>query len=227
MALLRRWSCLAIAVCVAGSIAAAPIGTKVAAHSADASSSYGIAKKRGISREAVKLHDKLLRVWSDHAIWSWQYTVSKLEGLENQQAVANRLQRNLRDISQVIGTYYGQEMSGELMKLLSQHIQIAGKLIEAVKAGHQAEAEEYKRLWHKNAADIARFLSKLNPNWSYEELKRMMNTHLQLMTEGLHAHLNKNWEAEIIAVDKNQHHLNEMADMLALGIMKQSPKKFK
>jgi len=218
---------VAFAAGIAVAVAAAPVGVKVAAVSADAASSHGIAKKACISREAVKLHDQMRLAWTDHAFWTWSYIVSALAGLEDQQAVLNRLLRNQQDIGRLIVPYSGEAAGKQFTKLLTEHIQLAGKLIDAVKAGQSAEAEEFNRLWYKNASDIALFLSQLNPNWPYEKLKQMMETHLRFLAGEINARLNKNWEVDIATVDKNKHHLIELADLLSIGIMKQFPKKFR
>jgi hypothetical protein len=55
----------------------------------------------------------------------------------------------------------------------------------------------------------------------------MMYMHLKLITDGVVAKLNKDWNANIAAaLDKNQEHLMHMSDFLAEGIIKQFPNKF-
>ena len=50
--------------------------------------------------------------------------------------------------------------------------------------------------------------------------------HLKLITDGVVAKLNKDWNANITALDNNQEHLMHMSDFLTDGIIKQFPNKF-
>lgn len=214
-------------ICLAAAVMAVPIGVKVEAGYRDGISSHGLAKQRAMSPSAVKLHDELRKLWADHVFWTESYIVSALADLEDQQAKLARLLRNQQDIGNAIKPYYGDAAGNELTKLLTAHIQIAGQIITAVKSGNQAEAEKYNRLWYKNAESIARFLSKLNPNWSYEEIKKIFDTHLQMIAEGISARMKKDWAGDIAIFDKNLNHMLHLADIMSAGIVKQFPRKFR
>jgi hypothetical protein len=185
------------------------------------------ANRQGLAPSAVKLKDDLRKLWIDHAIWTRSYIVSALAGLEDQRPVLDRLLRNQQDIGNAIKPYYGEAAGNKLAELLTEHILIAGKIVDAAKSGNQADVEKYNKDWHRNADDIARFLSDANPNWSNKELTDMLYTHLALLSENLAARLKKDWNADIVAFDQGEEHLIKLADVLAEGIVKQFPQKFK
>ena len=179
-----------------------------------------------MDESSVQLQHALRKLWIDHTIWTKSYIVSAISGLDDQEKVLTRLLKNQDDIGNAIKPYYGEEAGNKLAQLLREHIQIAGKVVEAAKSGNQATFKKYNAEWHRNADDIALFLSKANPNWSNEELKELLYTHLQLLTDQVSARLKKDTDAEIVAFDQGEDHIIKLADVLTKGIIKQFPKKF-
>ena len=60
----------------------------------------------------------------------------------------------------------------DLAELLREHILIAVKVVDAAKSGNEKSLKKYNTEWYKNADDIALFLSKANPNWSYQNYRK-------------------------------------------------------
>ncbi len=206
---------MSIALCIA------PLATA-------AQDEWQLAKKTrpGLTLPMVKLKCDMQRLWLEHGSWTHRYIVSALAGLDDKDKVLARLLRNQQDIGNAIKPYYGEEAGNKYASLLTEHIVLAGKIVDALKSGNQVDAEKINKDWHKNADDIARYLSGLNPNWSYQDLKAIWDRHLELITEQLKARLAKDWEADIVAFDKGQDHLVKYANTLSTGIVKQFPNKF-
>lgn len=179
-----------------------------------------------ISPKMVQLKSDMQKVWIDHTIWTRNYIVSALSNLPDQKDVLDRLLRNQQDIGNVIKPYYGEEAGNKLADIMREHILIAGKIVAAAKSGNQAELKKLEKDWHRNADDIAKFLSAANPNWEFKELQDMLYTHLQLITEIVLDRLKGDWKADIAATDKNEIHMIHFADILTEGIVKQFPEKF-
>lgn len=179
------------------------------------------------SPSMVQLKGEMRKLWIDHVIWTRSYIVSNLAGLLDQEQVLARLLKNQKDIGNAIKPYYGEAAGNKLAELLTEHIVIAGKIVNAAKSGNQADLEKFNKAWYKNADDIAKFLSSANPNWKHKQLKDLLDRHLQLLTENVAARLAKNWEADIIAFDQGENHIILLADTLTDGIIKQFPDRFK
>ncbi|WP_170318670.1 MULTISPECIES: glycosyltransferase [unclassified Paenibacillus] len=179
-----------------------------------------------LSSKMVQLKVDMQKVWIDHTIWTRSYIVSAISNRPDQKDVLDRLLRNQQDIGNVIKPYYGEAAGNKLADLLREHILIAGKIVAAAKAGNQADVKKLEADWHRNADDIAKFLSAANPNWPFKTLQDMLYTHLQLITEIVLACLNGDWKADIAATDKNEIHMIHLADILTEGIVKQFPGKF-
>lgn len=179
-----------------------------------------------ISPKMVKLKTDMQKVWIDHTIWTRSYIVSAISNRPDQKDVLDRLLQNQQDIGDVIKPYYGEAAGNKLADLLREHILIAGKIVAAAKDGNKENLKKLEADWHKNADDIAQFLSSANPNWEFKALQDMLYTHLQLITEIVLNCLKGDWKADIAATDKNEIHMIHMADFLTEGIIKQFPEKF-
>ncbi|MFS0917695.1 glycosyltransferase [Brevibacillus sp. 179-C 1.1 NHS] len=194
---------------------------------AEAKESQGnVQQTECIKPKEVKLQGDMRKLWIDHMIWTRGYLVSALAGLEDQEKVLARLLKNQVDIGNAIKPYYGEEAGKKLAELLTEHIVIAGKIIDAAKKGDQGTLDKHNKEWFRNADDIAKFLSSANPNWPEKDIKEMMYTHLKLLSENLQARLKKDWDADIAAFDKGVDHIIAMADVLTAGIIKQFPNQF-
>jgi hypothetical protein len=114
---------------------------------------------------AATLRQDMRTLWSDHVIWTREYIVAALADRPDQQAAANRLMKNQEDIGAAVAAYYGQPAGARLTELLKAHITIAVDLVKAAKAGNGPAEQQADRMWHRNAEEIAEFLSGANPNW--------------------------------------------------------------
>lgn len=179
-----------------------------------------------LSPKMVQLKTDMQKVWIDHTIWTRSYIVSAISNRPDQKDVLDRLLQNQQDIGNLIKPYYGEAAGNKLADLLREHILIAGKIVAAAKAGNQADVKKLEVDWHRNADDIAKFLSAANPNWQFKTLQDMLYQHLQLITEIVLACLKGDWKADIAATDKNEIHMIHLADILTEGIVKQFPEKF-
>lgn len=179
-----------------------------------------------ISPKMVELKVAMQKAWIDHTIWTRSYIVSAISNRQDQKYVLERLLRNQQDIGNLIKPYYGEAAGNKLADLLREHILIAGKIVAAAKANDQAAVKKLETDWHRNADDIAKFLSEANPNWQFKELQDMLYTHLQLIAEIVLSCIQGDWKADIEATDKNEIHMIHFADILTEGIIKQFPDKF-
>ncbi|RCX17777.1 hypothetical protein DFP94_108138 [Fontibacillus phaseoli] len=180
-----------------------------------------------ISPAVFKLASEMRKLWIDHVVWTRNYIVSAVEGLQDQKPVLARLLKNQQDIGDAIKPYYGEAAGNKLAELLREHILIAGKIVDAAKSGQQAEVEKLNKEWYRNADDIIQFLTRANPYWTVKELQPIFYHHLQLVTDAVTARIKKDWDADIRAFDEGQKHILVLADVLSKGIIRQFPDKFK
>lgn len=175
-----------------------------------------------------ELRTNLRKLWEDHTIYTRNVILNIIDDLPGTNEAVARLLQNQVDIGNAIKPIYGAEAGNKLTDLLKEHIVIAADLLKAAKANNDAEFKTVNAKWFRNADDIAAFLSTANPkNWSLEDMKKMMHDHLNLTTQEAVARIKMDYKADIETFDKVRAEILEMSDMLAAGIIKQFPEKFK
>lgn len=180
-----------------------------------------------ISQKQVQFQNDFRRLWIDHVLWTSNYiTSATTAGAEDQKEVLNRLLRNQVEIGDAIKPLYGDEAGTKLTNLLTEHIEIAGQLVNAAIDNNESSVDELNKEWYRNADDIAAFLSSANPNLSQDELDDLLETHLKLVADDLEASINKDWDARIESIDEGVSHIIMMADTISKAVIKQFPDQF-
>lgn len=169
----------------------------------------------------------LRRLWADHVIWTRQYVVAAVGGTPDVEAAAGRLLKNQEDIGGAVVPFYGADAGQALTGLLKQHIMIAVDLIEAAKTGDDEKFKAEDAKWTKNAEEIADLLSGANPNWPVKDVVDLLGLHLSLTKQEVVARLEQDWAADVEAFDQIFTEILTVADVLADGIVKQFPDRFK
>lgn len=179
------------------------------------------------SENAAALRTNMRKLWEDHVTWTRNVILCFTDGLPGKDQAVKRLLQNQADIGNAIKPYYGDEAGNKLTELLNSHIIISADVVTAAIAGNTSALDAANGKWYSNANEISEFLSGANSNWSLADMKMMMNEHLKLTTDEAVYRIEKDYEADVIAYDKVHHEILEMSDMLAAGIIKQFPDKFK
>jgi hypothetical protein len=176
---------------------------------------------------ANDLRTNMRKLWEDHVTWTRNVVCCLTDGLPGADQAVKRLLKNQDDIGNAIKPLYGEAAGNKLTALLHDHIIIAADVVKAAKASDNAALDAANKKWFANADEISVFLSKANPNWKEDDMKKMMHDHLKLTTDEAVARLKKDYDADVAAYDKVHNEILEMSDMLTNGIVKQFPDKFK
>ncbi|MFV8344021.1 hypothetical protein [Flavobacterium sp. XS2P39] len=184
-------------------------------------------KKADSKVSAATLRTNMRKLWEDHVTWTRNVIFCLVDELPGTDQAVKRLLQNQVDIGNAIKPYYGEKAGNKLTELLKPHITITAEVVNAAEAGNTAALNIANKKWYANANEISEFLCKANPKWALADMKMMMNTHLKLTTNEAVQRIKKNYDADVIAYDKVHNEILEMSDMLANGIIKQFPEKFK
>jgi len=182
--------------------------------------------KKIYSKNFLKLHDKMRKIWEDHIQWTRNYIISAIANLGDQGPVAQRLLQNQDDLGDAIKPYFGRKIGNRLTKLFIDHILIAVDIIADAIANNIPQFEADYAKWQKNARRIAEFLHKHNSHWSKEEFKKMLYEHLDLTACEVASRLQADWQADINCYDEGHTHALKIADMFTKGIVKEFPCRF-
>ncbi|MDQ3953240.1 MAG: hypothetical protein M3279_09815 [Actinomycetota bacterium] len=179
------------------------------------------------SPAAIRLRNKMRKLWEDHIVWTRQFVVSAVADLPDVDIAAARLLDNQDDIGDAIKPFYGDAAGEQLSALLRDHILIAADLVGAAKSGDSEGVEDASARWSANANEIADFLYAANPeSWPAGEMRSMMGGHLEWTLNEATARLNEDWDSDVAAYDRIHRDILHMADMLSRGIVAQFPRRF-
>ena len=176
--------------------------------------------------KSEQLRMAMHKLWEDHIVWTRNVILNIMDDLPGTDQAVNRLLQNQDDIGNAVKPFYGEAGGKELTRLLKEHITTAADLLKAAKTGNNSAFDAANKKWFANADEISDFLSKANPNWKLNDMKKMMHDHLTLTTDEAVARLKKDYAADVKAYDKVHDEILMMADGLTDGIIKQFPGKF-
>jgi hypothetical protein len=181
-----------------------------------------------LTSKAVALRQDMRKLWEDHITWTRLAIISLEGGTPDTEATVARLLQNQADIGNAVKPFYGKAAANELTQLLREHILIAADVIAAAKAGDNAKVADAQARWLANADQIAALLHSANPHfWPLGVMKAEMHMHLKLTTDEAVARLHGDWNGDVAAYDKVHRHILHMSDLLADGLVKQFPKRFR
>ena len=203
------------------------VGLALVAAACSSDSDAENAAGNGAGQAGTQLRTDMRGLWEDHVTWTRVVIISAAADLPDFQAAVGRLLQNQHDIGNAIKPFYGETAGTELTRLLKDHIAIAGDLLVAAKTGDTPAQTDAGNRWYTNADEIGRFLAGANPeHWPAGEMTKMMRTHLDLTLEEATARLTGDWAGDVAAYDRVVAEIRHMSDMLADGIVGQSPNRF-
>lgn len=185
-----------------------------------------LADSTSVKQTAVELTVNMHNLWDDNAAWTRTVLLCFVDDLPGTNQATKRLLQNQAEIGNSLKPYYGVEAGRKLTLLLNNHIQISAEMVYAAKSKNKTLLEAANKQWHANAEEISQFLSSRNPDWSFRDMKEMMNKQIILITDQVQQRMNKNYDADIAAYDKAHSEILKMSVIISTGIIKQFPEKF-
>jgi len=174
----------------------------------------------------INLINDMRLKWSQHVYWTRMLLISIADRLNDLDAVTSRLMQNPRDIADVFGKYYSQDIAEVVSGLLTEHLQIGAQLITALRDGDKVMADDLTRKWYINADKMAAAFSAINPYYEQQDMRKMLYRHLELTTQEVAMRLARNYPADISAFDSVEAEAMGMADDFSCGIIMQFPQMF-
>lgn len=182
----------------------------------------------GKNSKAQQLHTAMQKLWADHMIWTYVTVDAFFHNPTALQPSLDRLLQNQKDIGAAIVPFYGQAAGNKLTALLTTHINQAVPVLTAAKNGDQTALKKTLDDWYANAKEIADSLTAANPgNWPATVTEPMMKMHIDQTTAYAVDLLKNDFPNAVKHFDEARQHMAEMGTVLARGIIKQFPEKFK
>ncbi len=181
-----------------------------------------------LTPKAVELRLALRDLWQGHIFWVRNVVLlTKLGDKEGAKAAEEQVVQNAKDIAGAVVPYYGKEAGDKLFTLLAGHYGAVKDSMNAVFSGNKEAEHMAMDKMTKNAEEIATFLSSANPkNWPKEALVSALAAHGGYHMAQIGQINTKDFSAEAKTWTAMKKQVNEIADVLANGIIKQFPQKF-
>jgi hypothetical protein len=216
-------------VAILGTGLAACGGTEAAASGHSASHTHAVTDvaTQGRTSSETALYTAMRLLWAQHMEWTYATIAAFAADTKGLPATLDRLLANQADIGNAVKPFYGNEAGDALTKLLKAHINGAVPILVAAKAGRTGDLKKAVTAWYANAKAIGDFLAGANPAWPKSEMESMMKLHIDQTLTYATAQLQGKYADSIAAYDEAEAHMQEMADMLSAGLVKQFPDKFR
>ncbi len=145
----------------------------------------------------LRLNEDMRLAWLNHVYWTRMYLMSAVADNADQQAVEERLLETADEITDVFARYLPIATTRQLRNLLTEHIEIAGQIIQALKAKNMSDYDALVKEWYRNANQMAALFANYNPYFESRETRNMLLNHLDLTREEIEHQVNGEYEQSI------------------------------
>lgn len=173
------------------------------------------------AQDEVNLNNDMRQSWLQHLYWARMLMTSLFKNLDDMDAVEARTMRTPEDIAETFAGFYPRNQMEQLTRLLSEHTELTGQMMTAMKNRDMQKVDQLERLWYQNAEKLAALLSSMNKEYSYEQLIQSLGMHLDMLKRQMAASLEGNYDEEIRIFDESENQLMELADYLTEGLLQQ------
>lgn len=174
-----------------------------------------------ISQTMLDVINTYRLLWEQHGAWTRMAISSLVFDTPDKEFTIKRLLRNPKDFSVIFKYFYGDMIGNQFDELLTEHLVVAADLVNAAKTGDTELVGDIEKRWYQNGMDIARFLNQINPYYLFEDWKKMMFDHLELVKMEAVELINKDFQKSVETYDTMESQILKMADMMSHGLIKQ------
>ena len=167
----------------------------------------------------LRLNEDMRLAWLNHVYWTRMYLMSAVADNADQQAVEERLLETADEITDVFARYLPIATTRQLRNLLTEHIEIGGQIIQALKAKNMSDYDALVQEWYRNANQMATLFANHNPYFESRETRNMLLNHLDLTREEIEHQVNGEYEQSIDVFRDVEQQALAMADYFARGLL--------
>lgn len=167
----------------------------------------------------LRLNEDMRLAWLNHVYWTRMYLMSAVADNADQQAVEERLLETADEITDVFARHLPIATTRQLRNLLTEHIEIGGQIIQALKAKNMTDYDALVQEWYRNANQMATLFANHNPYFESRETRNMLLNHLDLTREEIEHQVNGEYEQSIDVFRDVEQQALAMADYFARGLL--------
>lgn len=177
-------------------------------------------ENRNISMSNQKSSNELMnKYWEQHVWWTRQLIIGIIHELGDINETTKRILQNPGDIASLFIPKYGKEVAKAVENLITEHLVIGKKLIEATKAEDKKLADELNAKWYRNADDIALALHSINREaYSEKRWKELLYSHLDMTKMEVGYRIMRQFDKDIANFDNIEREALMMAAEMSKGL---------
>lgn len=149
-------------------------------------------KKLAVAKVVVKL-------WTEHLLYTRLAIMALLTNAPDANAMATRLMCNPQDFGVALAKLYNKSVGDAVSKLLTEHLQIAVKVVQDVKSNSTQRDNDIRDLY-SNADQIGSYLDKLTNN-NNNLFKHHMKMHIDTLLANVTAFVSNNYQLDVKTLD--------------------------
>ena len=130
-----------------------------------------------------EIANRLLRYWTDFAHWIRALYISTMYGLNNREPIRGRLMRNAEDFTQILSTYYGEDVGRKYEKIIMELYENLFQMSEALYRHDTEEAARLNTMLYNGIDDMVALLKSINRSLDEETLRKSLYELLYLTLE--------------------------------------------
>lgn len=174
-----------------------------------------------MSPEQYRVLSSCQKVWRRNVFWSFLYLQSKLFCCPNTAVIGDDLLDLSGEYGTLLAQYYGYEPGRLFSKNIYRHFEFYILYIDSLAGGKPEEADTALKQWQENSFLLVDQLSELNPNWRELEWRGMLTQEMQILQDAAQRSLAGDFEDLRFSVDIYDNIAAEIADYMAVGMIRQ------
>lgn len=177
--------------------------------------------------KAAGLRVLLNNLEAEHVDLAAAATRAGFDGDKSFEAAAGALDKNSRELSNAVGSVYGEEAGQKFYEIWKSHIGFFVDYTVAAKKGDQAGMDQAVQNLNGYVAAVSTFLSDANPNLPKEAVAQLVTEHVGLLKDAVDKHGAGDYAGSYESQQAAREQItNKIADTLAGAIVKQKPEAF-
>lgn len=179
------------------------------------------------STKAADLQANLVSLGVQHQELAQNAVDAALDSNVDADALKAQLIQNGKNISDAVGSIYGQAAGQKFNDIWNVHLNDFVKYAVASKSGDEAGKQAALQDIDTNyTKPIAKLLSGANPNLPEQTVESAFHEHIDMTAQAIDDHVRGDYAAEQTLTAQSSDHIKMLMSTLAGAIVKQYPNKF-
>lgn len=162
------------------------------------------------------LGEKMQAAWLDHVYWTHILLLSSGMDVSERHVAEEVLLRTADEIADVFALFLPVTAIRQLRNLLTEHVELGGEVIDALRAGRRENYDSLIREWYANLNKLAVLLGEQEPYTdSVRKIRNLLLQHLDLTREEIEFQIRGECQKGVEAFWRVRDQALAMAEFLA------------